>query len=168
MSALVTAAGRALAPLATLACALAALALAALLLARPLGVQALVDRSDSMQPAIAAGDLLLSRVGPPAVVGVGDIVTFADPERSGRLITHRVVERRVEADRWAFVTRGDANTGSERWTVARDGSVGRLVLRVPRAGYAIAWLNSPLPRTLLLGFGALGLAALLLRRIWAS
>ena len=167
MSALASGSRRALGSLATLACALAALILIALLLARPLGLQTLVDRSDSMQPAIAAGDLLLTRLGPPAAVRTGDVVTFADPGRGGRLITHRVTERRVQGDRWAFVTRGDANTASERWTVAGDGSVGRLVVRVPRAGFAVAWLTSPIPRLLLLGAGGLALAILLLRRIWA-
>ncbi len=145
MTALASGSRHALGTLATVACALAALTLTGLLLARPLGLQTLVDRSDSMRPAISAGDLLLTRLGPPGAARTGDVVTFADPGRGGRLITHRVTERRAEGDRWAFVTRGDANSGSERWTVARDGRVGRLVLRVPRAGFAVAWLSSPAP-----------------------
>lgn len=164
----VTGAGRMLAPASTLVCGLAVLALLALLAARPLGVQALVDRSDSMRPAIATGDLVLSRLGPPARVTPGDIVTFTDPEGSGRLITHRVVSRKARADGgWAFVTRGDANTGSESWTVQATGTVGRYLGRVPRAGYAVAWASSPLGRALLLGLGGLALGGLVLHRLWA-
>ncbi|MDP9383695.1 MAG: signal peptidase I [Actinomycetota bacterium] len=161
-------AGRVVAPASTLPCAAAVLALLALLAARPLGVQALVDRSDSMQPAIAAGDLVLSRLGPPSRVAQGDIVTFTDPEGTGRLITHRVVSRRRGAGgAWAFVTRGDANSGSEHWTVEATGTVGRYVARVPRAGYAVAWASSPLGRALLLGLAGLALGGLVLHRIWA-
>ena len=169
MGAVLPGAGRVLAPVASFACGLAALILLALLVARPLGVQALVDRSDSMQPAIAAGDLVLTRLGPPRQARVGDVVTFTDPERAGRLLTHRVVERRLRPDgSWGFVTRGDANSGSERWSVTAGGSVGRLVGRIPRAGYVVAWLSTPIVRGLLLGLGGLALGGLLLRRIWAS
>jgi len=163
-----TGAGRMLAPASTVACGLALLALLALLAARPLGVQALVDRSDSMQPAIAAGDLVLSRLGPPHRVLPGDIVTFTDPEAGGRLLTHRVVSRRLRPEGgWAFVTRGDANTGSERWTVAETGTVGLYLGRLPRAGFAVAWVSNPLPRALLLGLGGVALGGLVLRRIWS-
>lgn len=168
MRAIITGAGRALAPVASLGCAAAILVLALLLAGRPLGIQAMVDRSDSMRPAIAAGDLVVSRIGSPAKVGPGDIVTFTDPERRGRLITHRIVERSRAGASWAFVTRGDANSGSERWKVEASGSVGRYVGRVPRAGYAVAWLSSPLARLGLLGLGGLVLGGLLLRRIWSA
>lgn len=168
MTTAVAGAGKVLAPVASLACVLAVLALLGLLAARPLGVQAMVDRSDSMQPAIAAGDLVLSRLGSPDRVREGDIVTFVDPERGGRLITHRVVGRSRTGTSWAFVTRGDANTGSERWRVGRDGVVGRYVGRLPRAGFVVSELASPLVRVLLLGLGGLALGGLALRRIWAS
>ena len=169
MGAVSAGAGRVLAPVASLACGLAAVTLLALLLARPLGVQALVDRSDSMQPAIAAGDLIFTRLGPPRRAQVGDIVTFSDPEREGRLLTHRVVERRLRPDgSWGFVTRGDANSGTERWSVTAGGSVGRLLGRIPRAGYVVAWMSAPIVRGLLLGLGGLALGGLLLRRIWGG
>ncbi|MDQ5807934.1 MAG: signal peptidase I [Actinomycetota bacterium] len=147
--------------------AVALLALAAFVLARPLGFRVLVDHSDSMAPAIRTGDLLVAKDIPPREARVGDVVSFHAPG-SGRLLTHRVVERRLHAGgRWAFVTRGDANTGVERWSVSTRGTMGRVAVRLPKAGYAVAWLGQPIWAVLLVGGGGLLLAVLLARRIWS-
>lgn len=141
--------------------------LAALVVGRVLGYQAFVVRSDSMQPAFAAGDIILTRHEPASRAKVGEIVTFSDPTRSGALITHRVATVRRQGDRLAFVTKGDANTGAERWRIASDGTVGLYELRVPRAGYAIAGLSTRPARLLLLTAMSLLLGTALLRRIWS-
>jgi signal peptidase len=144
----------------------ALLVLLAVALARPLGFRLLVDHSDSMAPAIRTGDLLVARDVPPREARVGDVVTFHAPG-TGRLLTHRVVERRLPpGGRWAFVTRGDANSGVERWSIPTRGKMGRVELRLPKAGYAAAWLGQPLWCVLLVGGGGLMLALLLARRIW--
>jgi signal peptidase I len=135
-------------------------------LARPLGFRVLVEHSDSMAPAIRTGDLLLARNIPPRAAHVGDVITFHDPD-GGRLLTHRVVSRELQqGGRWAFVTKGDANTGVERWGVDAQGSLGRVTVRLPKAGYAASWLGNPLWCILLVGGGGLALALLLARRIW--
>ena len=151
----------------TLACLVALLVLGAVALAGPLGFRVLVDHSDSMAPAIRTGDVLVTKVVPPRKAKVGDVVTFHSPD-GGRLLTHRVVERHLHpGGRWSFVTRGDANTGVERWAVEADGTVGRVSTRLPKAGYAMAWLGNPFGRFALIAVGGLTLAVLLARRIWA-
>ena len=121
-----------------------------------------------MAPEIAAGDLLVTRLVRPIDVSVGDVVTFRDPSRNGELVTHRVVEALDEGARFSFVTRGDANTGVERWSVHAGGSVGLLALRIPSLGYALAWLHLPAVRAALL-LGAAGILALVgLRRVWSD
>jgi signal peptidase len=133
------------------------------------GYRVLVVRSDSMRPTIAAGDLILTRREHPSAARAGDVVTFSDPSRSGELVTHRVVGRRpVGGSRIAFVTRGDANTGVERWSIARDGTLGIYVGRLPRAGYGVAWLATPASRLVFVSAASLLLAAVLLRGIWAT
>ncbi len=145
----------------------ALLTLVALAAAKPLGYRVLVDHSDSMAPAIRTGDLLLTKVVPPRKAHVGDVVTFHSPD-DGRLLTHRVIDRGLRpGGRWAFVTRGDANTGVERWGIDAEGTVGRVSARLPRAGYAVAWLGQPFGRFLLVAAGGLALAILLARRIWS-
>lgn len=120
-----------------------------------------------MAPTIEAGDVVVTRLVRPSEVEAGDVVTFVDSTRSGHLVTHRVAEVRPEGDAYAFVTRGDANGGEERWSVAAEGTVGSLLLRVPRAGYALVWVTYPGVRAFLVVGGALLLGAALLRRIWA-
>ena len=133
-----------------------------------LGFRALVVRSGSMAPAIQSGDVVVTRLVRPSAVEPGDVVTFRDPSRRGDLVTHRVVQVRREGDRLAIVTRGDANTGEERWSIGRDGTVGSAAFRVPGAGHGLAWLRMPAVRTGLLVASALALAALALRRIWSG
>lgn len=150
----------------TALCAFALLVLGGVALTKPLGYRVLVDHSDSMAPAIRAGDVLITKVVPPRKAKVGDVVSFHSPI-GGRFLTHRVVSRRLEpGGRWSFVTRGDANTGVERWGVEADGRIGRVSTRLPKAGYAMAWLGQPLGRFVFVAAGGLALAALLARRIW--
>lgn len=130
------------------------------------GYRPLVVRSGSMEPGIRTGDLIVTRLSAPAEAEVGDIVTFQDPTRGGDLVTHRVIRRTPTEQGFRFVTRGDANTGVERWSIPREGTLGIHDATVPRAGYVMSWLGSPPARLLALGLGGLLLALTLLRRIW--
>jgi signal peptidase len=147
--------------------ALALVLLAAVLLVRLAGYRPLIDYSNSMRPAINAGDVLISRAAPAQSIRRGDIVSFNDPALQGRLVTHRVLAIHAEHQRLYFLTRGDANAVPERWSVARTGSVAEVDLRIPAVGWAAAWLNSGLARTATLSLLALALGATLLRRIWS-
>ena len=129
------------------------------------GHRTLVDRSDSMRPALHAGDLVINRRSPAQQIARGDIVTFKDPQL-GRNITHRVVERREAGGRVGFVTRGDANSGVERWSAGPQERIGRLVASIPRLGFALGLVTSPLVRLLLTAVCAVGLCTLALRWIW--
>jgi signal peptidase len=149
-------------------CALALVMLAAVLLVRLAGYRPLIDYSNSMRPAIDAGDILISHGAPAQSIHPGDIVSFNDPALEGRLVTHRVLAIHAEHQRLYFLTRGDANAVPERWSVARTGSVAKVDLRIPAVGWAAAWLNSGLARTATLSLLALALGAALLRRIWSA
>ena len=87
------------------------------------GYTPLVDRSDSMSPAIHAGDLLITRHMPAADAEPGHVVTFRDEALGGRSVTHRVVRVERQGDRLAFTTRGDANRSSEDWTIPGAGQI---------------------------------------------
>jgi signal peptidase len=154
--------------LATLLLVAVLVVLGAILLARATGHAVLIDRSDSMQPAIAAGDLLIMRTVSPAEIARNDVVTFTDPDQPARTITHRVVERHRTGDHYAFVTRGDANTGSEHWSVAAAGTVGRLAFVMPHAGRPLATVGRPAFRLALMTLAGVLLGGTLLRRIWAA
>ena len=104
---------------------------------RAAGVTPFTVLTGSMQPAFAPGDVVLSERTPPLSVRPGDVVTFHDPSRDGELVTHRVESMRHAGSRVAFVTKGDANDVSERWSVSADGHIGRAVLGVPKVGHVL-------------------------------
>ncbi len=149
-------------------CALALALLALLLLARVAGYRPLVDYSNSMSPAINAGDVLIVRPAAASSVRRGEIVAFHDPQRNGKLITHRVVSVHASPKRLEFLTRGDANAAPESWSVARQSSVGEVMLRIPDLGRVTAWLTDALVRSAVLGLLAFALGIVFLRRIWRA
>ncbi len=122
--------------------------------------------SGSMRPAIDIGDIVVNRPIRPRDAHIGDVVTFKDPTRDGHLITHRVVSLAARGPDVAVVTRGDANTGTEHWSVPAGGRIGRVIIDVPRAGFVMAWLHRPKALLLVIVLPALVLAAFEIRAIW--
>ena len=123
--------------------------------------------SGSMEPAIATGDIVVDDSIAPVDARVGDVVTFSDPTNSGRMITHRVRSVRADGGQVNFVTKGDANNAVERWSVAGNGRIGRVVYRVPMLGYALARTRR-LGAIFLVAIPALLLGAYELVRIWRT
>jgi signal peptidase len=106
---------------------------------RVIGVTPFTILTGSMEPGYAVGDVVLDERIAPLDARPGDVVTFEDPSRGGDLVTHRVERIRTDGSKVSFVTRGDANTASERWTVAASGSIGRVRMHVPKVGYVLQW-----------------------------
>jgi signal peptidase I len=131
-----------------------------------LGARSMVVRSGSMTPAIRTGDVVVVRPIAPTEASVGDVVTFKDPDRSGRLLVHRVRAISRQEGQVAITTQGDANTTQEHWRVPVDGTIGTVVYRVPLLGFAVSWIGSPAGRIGLIIVPALLLAMSMLVGIW--
>jgi len=131
-----------------------------------LGWRPLAVLSGSMSPALETGDEIVVRPVAPGALRVGDIVTFKDPSRGNVLVTHRVRDVRIAGSTAHVITRGDANTGSERWSVAASGRVGRVAYRVPKLGYVTVAAQTPPGRILLVVLPALLLGVCEIRRVW--
>jgi signal peptidase len=145
--------------------ALAAGALCSLLLMSAIvlviaGYQPLVVRTNSMNPTLAAGDLIVVADEVAGDLHVGDIVTIDDGGPTGESITHRV--RRISASHGQLTveTRGDANAASEFWKLDPSSPVGQFEGRVPDFGSIVLWITTPDART------ALVLIALALALVW--
>jgi signal peptidase I len=128
------------------------------------GYQSLTVVSGSMVPTLGVGSVVIDEVISPADARPGDIVTFKDPLRP-RQLTHRLQKVRVEGDTFHMVTLGDANDVPERWTVPRDGHIGRVVAHLPKLGYVRAAFSSRYARLGALGL-VLALGALMLVDLW--
>lgn len=131
-----------------------------------LGGRSFSVMSGSMEPNISTGDLVLATALDPGDARAGDVVTFTDPDRKGRLLTHRVASVARDGDSFHFVTKGDANETVERWSVATDGRIGRVAFAIPKLGYAMTLGRTPVARILLIAIPVLLLAGLALRAIW--
>ena len=142
----------------------------ALALALPLAFDArpLVVLSGSMEPALRTGDVSVVRGIAPLDARPGDIVTFRDPDNADRLITHRVRALHVQGDAVVFRTRGDANNVSERWRVPASGEIGRVMYRIPKLGWVLAYARSKGLFVLLLGAALALLLVLELTAIWRT
>ena len=140
-------------------------ALLALLGALLLGDRAVVVLSGSMEPTFSAGDVLIERRVEASEVEIGQIVTFHDPG-SDRMITHRVRSVTVRGQKLVFVTKGDADNGIQRWSVARDGSLSQPIVAVPAVGRVVALTKTPLGLIGIVMLPLLALAIWEIRRIW--
>jgi signal peptidase len=147
---------------------LAAGFVAALVAPAAIGWRPLTVMSGSMSPHIHTGDVVVTRPLAAAEITPGDVVTFRDPLDAHRLITHRVRMVAIHGRVVDVVTRGDANTGVENWSVPVGGSVGRVVYRLPRLGYVLHPLAMPMAQLFFLGLPVLLWGLLTLRAIWRS
>jgi signal peptidase len=122
--------------------------------------------SGSMEPTLHVGDLVIDRQERASALRLGDIVTFRDPDNPKRLLTHRVVRMRIRNGVAYVVTKGDANTGFERWNVPENGSVGRVEFRIRKLGYVVIYVGERYGRFAMIAIPALLLGLYELGRLW--
>ncbi len=132
------------------------------------GFQSFAVLSGSMEPTIGTGDVVVVRSIAPLEARVGDVVTFRSPENPGKLVTHRAVSIQAAGETVSFVTKGDANTGIERWAIATGGTIGKVEYRIPKLGYITNRIGSRFGRFAFLVLPALVLAISELRRNWSA
>jgi signal peptidase len=118
---------------------------------------AYIVKSDSMQPTIKCGDMVI--IGSPGSpftgeIAPGEIITF---ERDENLITHRIVS--VDGD--TIRTKGDGQEETDPWTVSRFYDVkGSYICHIPYIGMVSNFIKTKtgwflcviLPAACLLGF----------------
>jgi signal peptidase I len=131
------------------------------------GIKSLTVLSGSMEPTIHVGDIVVVRQIAPLDARVGDVVTFRDPADRDKLITHRVRKMSVANGVVSFETKGDANTSVEHWKIANEGTIGLVMYRVPKLGYALYYVHGALGRLLLVVVPALLLGGYEIWRIWS-
>ncbi|MBR4020576.1 MAG: signal peptidase I [Firmicutes bacterium] len=125
------------------------------------GVFPLIVLTDSMQPEIDGGDLIICHTIDAGDVKDGDIIAFFDPAGNGTsIVTHRVTDVIKDGDSVSFRTKGDANNAEDRMLVEEDDLVGVYQSRIPGAGNIAMFMQSTtgliicvvLPIVLLIGY----------------
>lgn len=121
----------------------------------------------SMAPGMPVGSLAVVVPVNPAVVQVGDVITFRAPTPDHEVVTHRVVEILAGGPHPVLRTKGDANTSADPWAVRLGGpQAWRRVAVAPWAGSAIRLLRSGTVHRLTVQVAPAMLLVLMLVAIW--
>jgi len=86
---------------------------------------------------------------------VGQVVTFTE---DGETVTHRLISINAAG---LITTKGDANATADPWHPPKSDIIGGVVATMPKVGYWLVYLKSPL------GAGSVLLAMLAIWQIWA-
>jgi signal peptidase len=113
------------------------------------GVRIATVLSDSMQPEMSTGDMIVVRPVDASQIKVGDVILFRSPADPSARIAHRVVQI-AGGSSPAFVTKGDANEAADHSPVPADRVLGRVQFHLPLLGHAIREMKEPLVFLLIL------------------
>ena len=105
--------------------------------------------SDSMEPTIKAGGVVIVSETQPSTIDGGDVISFERPGGAGDgitpdKVTHRVVEVVERDDGRYFRTKGDANEEPDQHLVPAENLIGVVTLSIPLVGYLVNFVNSGL------------------------
>ena len=95
-----------------------------------------VVETGSMEPSISAGDLIF--IQEKEQYFVGDIITFFDSSHN-EYVTHRIIFTSEQG----YVTKGDANSGQDLFTVPQGAVVGKVIGVWGGGGSAVVFLQTP-------------------------
>ena len=98
--------------------------------------------SGSMEPKLKVGDIVVSKAVDRSKIKAGDVITYK--MGANTLVTHRVIEIIEMKGSNFYKTKGDANNIEDSDLVSQDNVVGKLVLRIPKGGYVVDILTSPI------------------------
>lgn len=108
------------------------------------GIVPMIVLTDSMDPEIQSGDLILCHTEEAENVAVGDVISFFDPAGNGTsVVTHRVAEITTDSDgNLAWVTKGDANNDNDQAVVPAENLVGVYQHRFAKLGNVAMFMQT--------------------------
>jgi signal peptidase I len=149
-----------------LGCVVVAILLTTVAMALGLVRFTVVD-SGSMRPTLNPGDVILMESERPADVADGQIVAFHPPGEPRVTVIHRIRSIARAKHEIVIRTKGDANNAVDPWRATIAGStVWQEDLKVPWAGYLVAWSQQPAIRLAVLGIMLTLVVSILLAWIW--
>lgn len=109
------------------------------------GLRVFVVRSGSMEPELRVGSIVLT--APQNEYHENDIVTFllsptarlGDP---GAVITHRILSIIQDEEGVSYITKGDSNQAEDNKPIMHEQVVGKVVFKIPYAGYVVSFART--------------------------
>ncbi len=98
--------------------------------------------TQSMYPTIKAGDIVITYKEDNNKYNIGDVITFVSEANGGITVTHRVVEAFDINNSYSYKTKGDNNNAPDTEITQGDNVLGKVLFKVPKAGYIQQFLVS--------------------------
>ena len=99
-------------------------------------------QSGSMSPAIKMGSVVM--VKPIDDYKIGDVITFGQLTKTKSPTTHRIYDIKVVDNTPVYVTKGDANNASDQREISKREIIGKVLISVPYAGFAVDAARKPI------------------------
>ncbi|MBP7740827.1 signal peptidase I [Candidatus Woesebacteria bacterium] len=102
------------------------------------GYKPFVVISNSMEPTIRKGDLIISKK--QSRYEVDDVITF---KSNNQFVTHRIIDKFKDHNsaEISFTTKGDANFSSDLKSISQKDIFGKVVTNISYIGYLITVLQ---------------------------
>lgn len=98
--------------------------------------------TQSMYPTIKAGDIVITYKNDDNKYNNGDVITFISDQNGGITVTHRIKEVFSVNENYSYKTKGDNNNAADNEVISGDNVLGKVVLKIPKAGYIQQFLVS--------------------------
>ncbi len=103
------------------------------------GYKAYMITTDSMTPAINAGDVIIVKKVQEEKLQAGDVITFKPKDK---VITHRITNIDEQDGKKQYTTKGDNNNLEDNEKIEYANIEGKNVLTIPKLGYVINMLEN--------------------------
>ena len=104
-----------------------------------LGYKAYIVNTNSMEPTIEVGDIVIIKKVKAEKLNQGDVITFT---REGEVITHRITKIETEEKSTQYITKGDNNNTEDTLKIKYEDIIGKEILTIPQLGKAMQLLDS--------------------------
>lgn len=98
--------------------------------------------TQSMYPTIKAGDIVITYKEDFNKYNVEDVITFISEKNGSIAVTHRIQEVFNVNGSYSYKTKGDNNNTADGEMIIGDNVLGKVVVKVPKAGYIQQFLVS--------------------------
>jgi len=101
--------------------------------------------SNSMEPALETGDVVIVQSVAPAAISHGDIITYQRPagaDNGLNQVSHRVINIEETNGEFTYQTKGDANDAPDPYQVHESDLTGRVWFTIPYIGYLIQFIGT--------------------------
>lgn len=132
----------------------------------PGNIQIKTVLSDSMEPAIRAGSIVI--VKPVESYTTGDIIAFGENVKDETFIVKRIFDREVIEGAFLFTTKADASNNPDLNKVRQNEVIGKVFVSIPYLGFLIDSSRKPAGFVIIVGILALVFMYDHVKSIWSG